>query len=192
MIEYEVPFWEKGELVVGIDEAGRGPMAGPLVVCGVVLPKYYQHPIINDSKALSEKKRLQCFADIVKDALIIETEIVEVTIIDQINIYQATKQAMETIVEKLSIASLIDAIKITTNHTSIPIIKGDQKSISIAAASIIAKVTRDTIMQHAHQQYPVYGFDKHKGYPTKAHQIAIKQHGLSPLHRKTFTFKNDV
>lgn len=186
---YELAYWTQAELVVGIDEAGRGPMAGPLVVCGVVLPIDYENPLINDSKKLSEKQRRQLFEAIKVDALEIVIEIVSPKQIDILNIYQATKQAMETIINRIERPALIDAMVCDANYPSTSIIKGDQKSISIAAASIVAKCVRDQIMMNYDTLYPNYHFGKHKGYPTRHHKEAMEAYGLSPIHRRSFGFK---
>lgn len=191
MNEYEKSYWQNNEHVVGIDEAGRGPMAGVLVVCGVILPPHYSHPLINDSKKLSEKQRLLCFNDIINDALEVVIEIVSPTTIDHLNIYKATQTAMETIMNQVKVPGLIDAMPLQVNYPTQSIVKGDQKSISIAAASIIAKVMRDKIMILADSVYPQYGFKQHKGYPTKAHKQAIQTYGRCPLHRQSFMFKEE-
>jgi ribonuclease HII len=187
MNTFENKFWNAEQLVVGIDEAGRGPLAGPLVVAGVVLPIGYSHPMINDSKQLSEKKRKELFTVIMKDACEVMIVIVDETTIDRENIYQATKQAM-TIIAQRSIAQAVlsDAMPMSLNKNVVSIIKGDSKSISIAAASIIAKVIRDTKMKHLDKFYPEYGFAKHKGYGTKVHLDAIRTYGITPIHRKSF------
>jgi ribonuclease HII len=187
MNTFEQPFWNEDEFVIGIDEAGRGPLAGPLVVAGVVLPIGYSHPMINDSKQLSEKKRKELFSVIMKDACEVMIVIVDETTIDRENIYQATKQAM-TIIAQRSIAEAVlsDAMPLSLNKNVVSIIKGDSKSISIAAASIIAKVIRDTKMKHLDKFYPEYGFAKHKGYGTKVHLDAIRTYGITPIHRKSF------
>jgi len=172
MNTFELPFWQDNQLVCGIDEAGRGPLAGPMVVAGVVLPIGYSHSEINDSKQLSEKKRNSLFSLIMRDAE---------------NIYQAAKQAMTKIaVQSISNSILTDAMPIDCAKRVQSIIKGDSKSISIAAASIIAKVIRDTKMKHLDQLYPLYGFAKHKGYGTKEHIHAIAMYGILPIHRKSF------
>lgn len=188
MNQYELPFWGKEILVIGIDEAGRGPIAGPLVVAGAILPIGFQHPEINDSKKLSEKKREQLFTVIKEEAIAYQVEIVSIEEIDQLNIYQATKKAMIKIAKELSgMAVLTDAMPFQLEDKPVvDIIKGDQKSISIAAASILAKVTRDHIMIELHQKYPNYGFDKHKGYPTKMHVEALEEYGVTEVHRKTY------
>lgn len=189
MNKYEMPYWNKQQVVVGIDEAGRGPMAGPLLVCGVVLPANFTHSLINDSKKLSEKQRLLCYEDIKKAANKIVVCIVSPVTIDEINIYAATKQSMESIVNCCALPALIDAMPVHSHYPTTSIIKGDQQSISIAAASIVAKVMRDKIMMTLDGVYPDYGFRNHKGYPTKAHKSAMEKHGLTPIHRKSFTFK---
>lgn len=191
MNEYERPYWENNEHVIGVDEAGRGPMAGPCVVCGVVLPIHYHHPLINDSKKLTQKQRQLCFTDILNDATKIIVEIVTPETIDALNIYRATQEAMETIVLQANMVALVDAMPIQSATKTHSIIKGDQKSISIAAASIVAKVIRDAIMSRLDEQYPQYGFKKHKGYPTKQHKQAILLHGRTVIHRKSFMFKSE-
>ena len=184
--EFEHKYWPKS--IIGIDEAGRGPIAGPLVVAGVILPTYYENDDIYDSKGLSEKKRLQLFELIKEVSLEFEILIVSPKIIDEINILQATKNAMFEIGSLLnSEIVLTDAVDINIkNKTVFPIIKGDQKSISIAAASILAKVTRDKIMEEYDVMYPGYGFKNNKGYPTKQHIEALKKLGILEIHRKTF------
>lgn len=191
MNQFEKEFWDQHQFVIGIDEAGRGPMAGPLVVCGVVLPVDYYNPIITDSKKLTETKRNQCFLDIIADAQTIIIEIVSPETIDHLNIYKATQVAMENIIKQANLPAIIDAMPVNCQQRTQSIIKGDQKSISIAAASIIAKVTRDKIMTELDLQYPDYGFKQHKGYPTKAHKQAINELGRSVVHRQSFMFKDE-
>lgn len=191
MIEFETVYWKQCEYVIGVDEAGRGPMAGPLVVCGVVLPMHYTHPLITDSKKLSAKKREACFLDIMQDAQLIIVEIVSPNEIDRLNIYKATQLAMERIINQANVPGLVDAMPVTCNTKTQSIIKGDQKSLSIAAASIIAKVMRDKMMDELDVRYPMYGFKQHKGYPTKTHKQAIVEHGRSLVHRKSFMFKDE-
>lgn len=187
MNTFELPFWQDQLLVCGIDEAGRGPLAGPLVVAGIVLPVGYVHPLINDSKQLSEKKRALLFKEIMRDALEILIVVVDEGTIDKENIYQATKKAMTRIAEHSMAGSVLtDAMPLDINKPVQSIIKGDCRSISIAAASIIAKVIRDTKMIHLDKVYPEYGFAKHKGYGTKAHIDAICTYGITPIHRKSF------
>ena len=176
--------------ICGIDEAGRGPLAGPVVAGAVVLPKGKRILYVNDSKKLSEKKREELFDVIKEEALSFGLGIVSPERIDEINILQATYEAMREAVNKLSVSPdilLNDAVTIPgIDIRQVPIIKGDAKSLTIASASILAKVTRDRIMAEYDLQYPEYGFAKHKGYGTKAHIDAIRQFGPCPIHRKTF------
>lgn len=187
MNTYETPFWSKHQSVIGIDEAGRGPLAGPMVVAGVVFVPGYQHPLIYDSKKLSEKKRRDLFDVILHDAVEIIIMIVDEATIDQLNIYQAAKKAMADIARvSMADAVLTDAMPIDSEKPVVSIIKGDRLSISIAAASIIAKVVRDNKMMHLDKQYPQFGFAKHKGYPTAAHLEAIAAFGITDCHRKSY------
>ncbi len=190
--EYEELFFKKGYTkIAGIDEAGRGPLAGPVVAAAVILDKNKVISGIRDSKKLSEKKRESIYKEIIKNSLSVGVGIVDESIIDTINIKNATHLAMKKAVEELSIRPdflLIDAESLY--NISIPqssIIKGDTLSISIAAASIIAKVERDRIISSYDKIYPGYGFAKHKGYGTKQHFENIRKYGLLPIHRKTFT-----
>ena len=177
-------------LVAGIDEAGRGPLAGPVVSAAVVLPEIFRIDGVDDSKKLTPKKRADLFHRIQKSALAVGVGIVEVETIDRINILQAALLSMAKAVENLAIQPdylLIDGpfpIPLDLPQNALP--KGDSLSISIAAASIIAKVMRDRMMVDYDILYPEYGFSKHKGYPTKAHREAIQRWGCSPIHRKTF------
>ncbi len=176
------------ECILGLDEAGRGPLAGPCIVSGVILPKGYQHPLINDSKQLSEKQRKQCYKDILRDALWIMIISVTPKTIDKDNIYQATKNAMK-LIASYSDAKIVltDAMPFTIKDKDIrDYVKGDSRSINIAAASIIAKVTRDHMMEEYDKEYPEYGFAQHKGYPTKKHVEALNQYGITAIHRLTF------
>lgn len=190
MREYESELINKGiKLIAGIDEAGRGPGAGPVVAAAVILRNDYNNEIINDSKKLTEKRRNQAFKEINQEALAIGIGIVDSNEIDEVNILNATKLAMERAVLNLSLNPehlLIDALNINLNIKQTNIIKGDMKSISIAAASIIAKVTRDNLMIEYSKEYPNYLFEKHKGYLTKAHLDLIKEYGPCPIHRKSF------
>ena len=185
---YEYLYWDKNQYVIGIDEAGRGPLAGPVVVAGVIFPIGYDSKDIYDSKKLSLKKREELYKVILEDALYYNIQIVDEKDVDKYNIYQATKMANERIVldSKCQVV-LTDAMKLQLeNYTVYPIIKGDQKSCSIAAGSILAKVTRDHIMDEYDAIYPQYGFKKHKGYPTKAHLQALQQYGPCPIHRFSY------
>lgn len=176
--------------VCGIDEAGRGPLCGPVVAAAVILPDEYDILYINDSKKLSEKKREEVYKEIDKYAVTYGVGIVSPERIDEINILQATYEAMRTAIHKLSVTPdilLNDAVTIPmVDIKQVPIIKGDAKSQSIAAASIMAKVTRDHLMEEYDKLYPKYGFAKHKGYGTAAHIKAIKEYGPCPIHRRTF------
>lgn len=176
--------------VCGIDEAGRGPLCGPVVAAAVILPDEYNILYINDSKKLSETKREEVYKEIDKYAIAYGVGIVSPERIDEINILQATYEAMRTAIHKLSVTPdilLNDAVTIPmVDIKQVPIIKGDAKSQSIAAASIVAKVTRDHLMEEYDKLYPEYGFVKHKGYGTAAHIKAIKEYGPCPIHRRTF------
>ena len=174
--------------ICGIDEAGRGPLAGPCVVCGVVLPLNYKHPLINDSKQLSANKRQSCLGDILHDALWIYIICVLPAEIDQKNIYRATQDAMFEIASKCKVDRVFtDAMPLKNlNKPYESFIKGDSRSISIAAASIVAKEMRDHIMRMYDQRYPQYHFAAHKGYPTKLHLQALNQYGITPIHRKSY------
>jgi ribonuclease HII len=179
------------DFIAGVDEVGRGPLIGPVVSACVVLPKGYDLEGLNDSKKLSEKKRDLFYDIIMENALGVGIGIVGPERIDEINIYQASKEAMMMAIEecknKCKIEHvLIDAMKLDLDIPSTSIIKGDAKSISIAAASVIAKVTRDRMMYELDEKYPMYGFSKHKGYPTKKHIEAIKKYGLIDGYRKTY------
>ncbi len=189
-LEYESKYYDKGlTLIAGSDEAGRGPLAGPLVVAACILPKGYQHELINDSKKLTDKKRRMLYETIKKDALAYHIEVIDIETIDKINIYQASKLGMKICLEKLSIkpeAALLDAMNLDMDYPVESIIKGDEKSLSIAAASILAKVYRDDLMIEYSKEYPQYQFDKNKGYGTKVHLEALDKYGITPLHRKTY------
>ena len=185
--EYEHDFWEKGLTVLGIDEAGRGPLAGPLTVAGVVFEPWYEHPEIYDSKALSEKKREELFDVITENALYWFIDIVPREVIDQYTIYRADQLAFTEIAQTIpSGAVLTDAMPLEIDRECISLVKGDQKSVSIAAASILAKVYRDRLMKEDDLLYPEYGFAKNKGYGTKQHMEAIAKYGITPIHRRSF------
>lgn len=190
MRKFEKPLYEAGvKYIAGIDEVGRGPLAGPVVACSLILKKDILIEGINDSKKLSESKREKLFDIILENVEAYGLGIVNEKVIDEINILNATKKAMTEAVNKMQIAPehlLIDAEKLNIGIPYTPIIKGDALSISIAAASIIAKVTRDRMMQEYDLIYPGYNFTKNKGYGTKEHIDAILKLGPSPIHRKTF------
>ena len=172
--------------ILGVDEAGRGPMAGPLVVGGVIFPEDFYDDRINDSKKLTEKKREALYDLIIENALAYQIEVLSVEEVDTLNVYEASRTGMKRIVESLEPDfTLSDAMPLgDIPHLSI--IKGDAKSLSIGAASILAKVTRDRIMKEYGKQYPEYGFEKHKGYVTKVHKEALEKYGVTPIHRKSF------
>ena len=177
------------KLIAGVDEVGRGPLVGPVVTAAVILPVNYQLEGLTDSKKLTEKKRDKFYDILMQDAISIGIGIKDEKIIDEVNIYEATKLAMMEAINNLNIKPehvLIDAmpLDISIPHTSI--IKGDAKSLSIAAASVIAKVTRDKMMYELDRKYPMYDFRSNKGYPTKKHVDAINQYGILPEHRKTY------
>ncbi|UCD89709.1 MAG: ribonuclease HII [Desulfobacterales bacterium] len=182
---------EKGFFyIAGVDEAGRGPLAGPVVSSAVILPVFSHFPDVFDSKRLTPKKRVYLYDKIYENAVSIGIGIIDPVVIDRINILQASLLAMAISVENLSPQPdclLIDGtFLIPSKLPQEPIPKGDALSISIAAASIVAKVTRDRLMERYHQDYPQFGFIKHKGYPTKAHKAAIRQFGCCPIHRRSF------
>ncbi len=182
--------WSKGFLnIAGVDEAGRGPLAGPVVAASVIFPQDTDFPGLNDSKKISKKKREMLFEEIKKIADV-GIGIVSHEVIDKINIYQAARLAMKQAVENLTKTPhclLVDGkMRLDLSYPQQAIISGDAEVASIAAASIIAKVTRDRLMIELHEKYPVYGFDSHKGYGSKKHIEVLKQHGLSPVHRKSF------
>lgn len=189
--KYERELYAKGiELIAGIDEVGRGPLYGPVVTAAVILPKDYYLEGLNDSKKLTPKKRDQFYDIIMHDALSVSIGMRSNERIDEINIYEATKEAMYEAIDNLSITPehvLIDAMKL--DNLEIPntsIIKGDAKSESIAAASVIAKVTRDRMMEEEGEKHPEYGFEKHKGYPTKEHIQKVMKYGVLDKYRKSF------
>ncbi len=191
ILKYEKECYEKGnQYIVGIDEVGRGPLAGPVLVGAVILPKDCRILGVKDSKKLSENKREELDIKIREVAIDISTCSVDVDTIDKINILQATYKAMKEAILQLKIKPdtiLVDALKIPNiDIEQVSIIAGDNKSLSIGAASIVAKVERDKIMIEAHKLYPQYGFDRNKGYGTQEHIKAIKKYGLCPIHRKTF------
>lgn len=184
---YELQYWGENRLVTGIDEAGRGPLAGPLSVAGVVFPPGYHNDEIYDSKSLSEKQRNRLYDVILHDALWYEIILVDEAEIDRYNILEADRKAMTKIAQDSpGEVILTDAMKLGIDRPVIDLVKGDQKSISIAAASILAKVTRDRIMEMYDRIYPQYGLARNKGYPTKAHMEAIELYGITPIHRRSF------
>ena len=202
MKQMEQELHEKGfRYIAGVDEVGRGPLAGPVVTAAVVLPEGFDVPGIDDSKKLSEKRREELYEVIMGQALAVGIGQAEHDVIDEINILQATKRAMREAIEQADQMLqrehggsidyvLLDAVELpglTVAQESV--IKGDAKVLAIAAASIIAKVTRDRMMVEYAKEYPYYAFEKNKGYGTKAHYKGIREHGMCPIHRKTFLKK---
>lgn len=191
LYKYEKELWDNGiNYIGGIDEVGRGPLIGPVVTSCVILPKDFVLEGLTDSKKLTEKKREKYYDYIMKHALSVSIGMMDEKVIDEVNIYEATKLAMYQAVNNSKIKPehvLIDAMKLEQlEMPSTSIIKGDAKSISIAAASVIAKVTRDRMMIELDKKYPMYGFKSHKGYPTKKHIEAINKYGLIDGYRKSF------
>ncbi len=195
MDTFEKLAYQKGyKSIAGVDEAGRGPLAGPVVAAAVIFPPDYQNNQINDSKKLSSLKREELYEVIINDAIAVGIGTADADLIDRINILQASLQSMREAVLELSHAPdflLIDGShKIPLRTPQKPIVKGDALSISIAAASIIAKVSRDRIMEIYHRQFPQYNFLQNKGYGTKEHRDAILEFGLCKIHRRSFHLKN--
>lgn len=184
----ESELWNCYDTILGIDEAGRGPIAGPLVVAGVIFENGYENDEIDDSKKLSEKKRERLFTEIIEHAKAYEILIVSETTIDELNIYRATQQAMEKIAKDLGAQMVLtDAMPLPNYDGKFEsVIKGDQKSISIAAGSILAKVSRDRWMKKLDEMYPEYELKRHKGYPTKKHLERIEQFGIVDCYRKSY------
>lgn len=194
MWEIEEGFYAQGiKIICGIDEAGRGPLAGPVCAAAVILPEHLELPGLTDSKKLTDKKRRELFPIIKEQALAYGIGLASEQEIDEINILQATFLAMQRALDQLMIKpelALIDGNR--EKDFGIPVktvVKGDSLSLNIAAASVLAKVTRDDLMVQMAEQYPEYGFDIHKGYGTKAHYAALTEHGPSAIHRKTFLKK---
>lgn len=182
------------EYICGIDEAGRGPLAGPVVVAAAIMPKDSMIEGVNDSKKVSEKKREKLYDQIIEEAISYSVAIIGQDVIDDINILNATKSGVTQVIDGLDVKPELIVVDALTgiNTRGIPyepIIKGDAKCYNIAAASILAKVTRDRIMRQWDEIYPQYGFVAHKGYGTAKHIEAIKECGLCPIHRKSFTKK---
>ncbi|MEH7234790.1 ribonuclease HII [Bacillus sp. JJ1562] len=190
MTHYEQAHYNKGiSYIAGVDEVGRGPLAGPVVAAAVILPQDAYLPGLNDSKKLSEQKREELFQKINECAISVGIGIIPANVIDDVNIYQATKQAMKKAIFGLSVMPdhlLIDAMELPIDIPQTSIIKGDANSVSIAASSIIAKVTRDRLMVRLSHEYPHYGFEKHMGYGTAFHLEALKKYGVTSEHRRSF------
>ena len=190
LYKYEKELINKGlKLICGVDEVGRGPLVGPVVTAAVILPINYKLEGLTDSKKLSEKKRDTFYDIIMRDAISIGIGMKDNNVIDEVNIYEATKLAMYEAINNLSVKPehvLIDAMPLDLSIPNTSIIKGDAKSLSIAAASVIAKVTRDRMMYELDKEYPMYNYKKNKGYPTKEHVEAINKYGINAYYRKTY------
>lgn len=190
MLRYEKELYQAGyQTIAGIDEVGRGPLAGPVVAAAVILPPECKIKGLNDSKKIPKKKHMAIYQAILDQALAIGIGIMDNMVIDQVNIYEATKLAMKEALSKLSLKPdylLIDAMKLDVEIPQESIIKGDANSLSIAAASIVAKVTRDKLMADYDKEFPGYDFAKNAGYGTKNHLQGLEQNGVTPIHRKTF------
>lgn len=190
--KYERELKEQGiNFIAGVDEVGRGPLVGPVVAACVVLPDNFNLDGLTDSKKLSEKKRDFFFDEIKKQALGIGVGIIDEKKIDEVNIYEATKLAMKAAIDECLKTCkiehiLIDAMPLQLDIPTTSIIKGDLKSITISAASVIAKVTRDRMLDELHEKFPMYDFKKNKGYPTKKHLAAIEEFGILPEHRRSY------
>lgn len=186
---YEKKFWAKGELVAGVDEVGRGPLAGPVVTAAVIIDKNFDLIDVNDSKKLSPQRRLELYPKILEEAVSVAVGVKNAQVIDQINIYEADRLAMAQAVNDLDRkpdALLVDAMNVPVDIPQIKLIKGDAKSNSIAAASIVAKVFRDKLMDDYAKIYPQYKFPNNAGYGTKDHLEALKKYGPTPIHRHSF------
>ena len=190
LLVYEKDLQNKGyNLIAGCDEAGRGPLCGPVVAAAVILPQNYHLEGLNDSKQMSEKKREELFPIIKKDAISYGIGIVDNKKIDEINIYEASRLAMMIALDNLEVKPdyiITDAMPLPKYSNSMAIIKGDAKSASIAASSVLAKVTRDHIMNEIDSIYPMYNFKKHKGYPTKEHLANLEKYGILDIYRLTY------
>ena len=197
LLNYEKELYKQGyKLIGGVDEAGRGPLVGPVVAACVILPINYSCPGLNDSKQLTEKKRDKLYDIIFRDAVSVGIGVVDAKTIDEINILEASRLAMKLAIDNMDIKPdyvLSDAMKL--DNISIPykdIVHGDALSLSIAAGSIIAKVTRDRMMYELDKKYPQYGFAKHKGYPTKLHMENLKKYGVLDNYRFTYKPVSDL
>jgi len=190
MLRYEKELYKAGyQAIAGIDEVGRGPLAGPVVAAAVILPPECKIKGLNDSKKIPKKKHKDIYQAVMDKALAVGIGLMDSEIIDQVNIYEATKLAMKEALSKLSLKPdylLIDAMKLDIDIPQESIIKGDANSLSIAAASIVAKVTRDKLMADYDKEYPGYDFAQNAGYGTKSHLQGLERHGVTPIHRKTF------
>lgn len=196
LLKYEKDLYKENiTLIAGVDEVGRGPLVGPVVAAAVILPENYYLEGLTDSKKLSEKKREEFYKVLKQDAISIGVGVIPAKVIDEVNIYEASKLAMIEALNNLSVKPehvLIDAMKLDIDIPSTSIIHGDALSLSIAAASVIAKVTRDEMMYELHKKYPEYHFDKHKGYPTKLHLECLEKYGSLENYRFTYKPVHDL
>ena len=190
MLAYEKECYARGiELIAGVDEVGRGPLAGPVVAAAVILPKGSKIPGLNDSKKIPKSKHKEIYEDVLQNAIAIGIGVKDNHVIDQVNIYEATKLAMREAIGQLEPQPqhlLIDAMKLDLPIPQTSIIKGDANSLSIAAASIVAKVTRDQMMEEFDRKYPGYDFAQNAGYGTAKHLAGLDQLGVTPIHRRSF------
>ncbi|WP_057490140.1 ribonuclease HII [Streptococcus orisasini] len=190
MLRYEKEWYDQGiELIAGIDEVGRGPLAGPVVAAAVILPKHCKIQGLNDSKKIPKAKHRAIYEAVMAEALAVGIGIKDSQVIDEVNIYEATKLAMLDALSNLTLSPqglLIDAMKLDVDLPQQSIIKGDATSLSIAAASIVAKVTRDRMMAAYDQEFPGYGFARNVGYGTKEHLKGLQERGATPIHRRSF------
>ncbi len=193
ILEFEKDLWQQGyRYVAGMDEAGRGPLAGPVVSACVIFPPSVVIEGVYDSKALTPSKRNELYNAIMEKCSCYGIGIADNETIDNINILESTKISMQKALLDMNLKPdylLVDAVKLKTDFPNLPVIHGDMKSFTIAAASIIAKVTRDGIMNRLHEEYPIYNWKENKGYGTESHRRAIHEYGLSPYHRKSFKLK---
>lgn len=188
-LHYERPFWDRQQRVAGIDEVGRGPLAGPVITCAVILPPDFDVPLVNDSKQLTAKERERLYPIILARAEAVSIGAASPQLIDQLNIYQATRVAMQKAVLGLGVVPqhlIVDAMQIPVDLPQTRLIKGDAKSASVAAASIVAKVFRDHLMASYDQLYPGYGFAQNAGYGTAEHLAGLADRGVTPIHRRSF------
>ncbi len=188
MTEYEERFWKEGLIVAGVDEAGRGPLAGPVVAAAVIIPPFTEPFLTKDSKKLTEKEREEIYELIKEKALAIGTAVIDSKVIDRINVYRATKLAMKRALADLNHhfdVVISDYMKLE-DYNCLSLVRGDERSLSCACASVVAKVLRDRIMRVFHEIYPEYEFAKHKGYPTKRHRELIRRFGITDIHRRSF------
>ena len=196
LLKYEKDLYNDNiNLIAGVDEVGRGPLVGPVVAAAVILPKNYDLKGLTDSKKLSEKKRNMFYEILQKDAIAIGIGIIDAKTIDEVNIYEASRLAMYEAIKNLPVKPqhiLVDAMPLFLDIPSTSIIHGDALSLSIAAASVIAKVTRDNMMYELDKKYPMYGFKDHKGYPTKKHLENLKKYGVLENYRFTYKPVSDL